>query len=565
MSIKHIAISALLIGLGYTTACGNDDVGTGGAGGIGQTQQAITQCVTIQRGVFGTVNDAELTSNTTWQQGGQPNFRTGKSGSVTSRSVLKFDLSSIPANAIVSSADVSLYVGAPQAMAMKAHRVTSTWAENTVIWNNQPTFDSAASIGTLSRPAGSYGVYSFSVLAQVQNWIAGTHTNYGMMLEQDTATSLTTYNASESGSSRPKLVVCYDTGSTSSTTASSTTSSTAASTVASTSVSTTAASTTVASSSAESSSASSTASASSSSAEASSSSASSSASSSSSGGGADVVVHIAVLGDYGAEGDGLTGVANMVANWNPDYVITTGDNHYSSSDNYDTITGKYFHQFIYPYSGTFGSGSPTGTNRFYPIAGNHDWDHQNLGSYMSFFTLPNNERYYDVQLGTTNAVHFYALDADDREPDGNTSTSVQAQWLENKLNTTSACFKIINEHEPGFCSTIAQSEGAFYAMRWDFQAMGADIVMSGSRHGYERLSVNGFPYIVNGASGASRWGDWNIIDPNSVYRFPLNPVVYGAQLITVTISNGIGTLKNEFWGVGASSPADTLIITKNCQ
>lgn len=38
----------------------------------------------------------------------------------------------------------------------------------------------------------------------------------------------------------------------------------------------------------------------------------------------------------------------------------------------DAQVGKYYGSFIYPYKGTYGSGSPMGTNRFWPITGNHD-------------------------------------------------------------------------------------------------------------------------------------------------------------------------------------------------
>jgi len=70
--------------------------------------------------------------------------------------------------------------------------------------------------------------------------------------------------------------------------------------------------------------------------------------------------------------------------------------------------------------------------------------------------------------------------------------------------------------------------------------------------------------VVNGLGGGALWGDWNIIDPHSVYRFPTTPQRYGAQLITITVGNGVGTLRNEFYGVGSTSPDDSFTITKAC-
>ena len=82
------------------------------------------------------------------------------------------------------------------------------------------------------------------------------------------------------------------------------------------------------------------------------------------------------------------------------------------------------------------------TNRFFPSPGNHDWV-AGLGAYVEYFTLPGNERYYDVDLGL---VHLYVLDSDLHEPDGTTADSVQAKWSEGpprfdrRLATTSSTF-----------------------------------------------------------------------------------------------------------------------------
>jgi hypothetical protein len=38
----------------------------------------------------------------------------------------------------------------------------------------------------------------------------------------------------------------------------------------------------------------------------------------------------------------------------------------------DANVGKYYGSFIFPYRGSYRSGSPTGSNRFWPITGNHD-------------------------------------------------------------------------------------------------------------------------------------------------------------------------------------------------
>jgi hypothetical protein len=55
-------------------------------------------------------------------------------------------------------------------------------------------------------------------------------------------------------------------------------------------------------------------------------------------------------------------------------------------------------------------------------------------------------------------------------------------------------------------------------MRWPFKAWGADAVLSGFFHVYERLLVDGVPYFVNGAGGAWVSG-FGAIDPHSQFRY----------------------------------------------
>ena len=84
-------------------------------------------------------------------------------------------------------------------------------------------------------------------------------------------------------------------------------------------------------------------------------------------------IRFAVIGDYGYAGTNEHDVANLVASWNPEFVITTGDNNYESgaSTTIDANIGQYYHSFISPYTGSYGSGDTV--NRFFPCLGNHDW------------------------------------------------------------------------------------------------------------------------------------------------------------------------------------------------
>ena len=186
----------------------------------------------------------------------------------------------------------------------------------------------------------------------------------------------------------------------------------------------------------------------------------------------------------------------MVSALEPDYVLTTGDNNYPSgaAATLDPNIGQYFADFIFPYRGGFPSRSTT--NRFFPTLGNHDWDTESARPYLEYFTLPGNERYYDVVLGP---VHFFAIDSDDREPDGITATSAQARWLQAALRASRSAFNVVAMHHPPFSSG---PHGDTIPLQWPYREWGVDLVAVGHDHGYERLEVGGLTYMVSGLGGA---------------------------------------------------------------
>jgi parallel beta-helix repeat protein len=209
-------------------------------------------------------------------------------------------------------------------------------------------------------------------------------------------------------------------------------------------------------------------------------------------------IRFAVIGDYGAAGQPEQDVANLVKSWDPDFVITTGDNNYpdGTAQTIDQNIGQYYHEFIYPYTGSYGAGATT--NRFFPSLGNHDWHTPNAQPYLDYFALPGNERYYDFVWGP---VHFFAIDSDGQEPDGKTSTSAQAAWLQNQLTASTAPWQLVYMHHPPYSS--GANHGSTSDLQWPYQAWGADMVLAGHDHTYERILQDGMPYFVNGLGGRS--------------------------------------------------------------
>ena len=103
-----------------------------------------------------------------------------------------------------------------------------------------------------------------------------------------------------------------------------------------------------------------------------------------------------------------------------------------------------------------------------------------------------NERYYDVRIGD---VHVFVLNSQPQEPNGLTPTTTQGQWLHDALAASDAEWKIVVVHDPPYSSIPGKS--ARYT-RWPYQAWGADLVLSGDAHVYERLRIDGFDYAISG-------------------------------------------------------------------
>lgn len=223
----------------------------------------------------------------------------------------------------------------------------------------------------------------------------------------------------------------------------------------------------------------------------------------------------AVIGDYGSAGPAEAGVADLVHGWQPALIITVGDNNYpyGEASTIGANIGDYYGDYI-------------AAGRFFPSLGNHDWANpEGADPYLAYFDLPGNERYYDFTAGP---VHFFAVDSDWNEPDGNWRDSVQGLWLQEGLAAAGEPWKIVYFHFPPYSSGY---HGSTPIMQWPFAEWGASIVLSGHDHTYERLLVNGFPYIVNGLGGYPARYSFDNLLPQSLVRFNDD---YGAMLVTAS-------------------------------
>ena len=218
----------------------------------------------------------------------------------------------------------------------------------------------------------------------------------------------------------------------------------------------------------------------------------------------------AAIGDYGGGNSAEADVANLITSWQPEFIITLGDNNYltGAADHIDAAIGQFFHQYIYPYQGNYGAGADI--NRFFPSLGNHDTMTDNGQPYFDYFTLPGNERYYDFEWGP---VHLYALNDLGTDPDGTSASSIQGKWLQERLAASTSAWNIVYMHAPPYSSG---SHGSKEWARWPYGEWGADAVLAGHDHTYERLWVDGVTYFVNGMGGFALYNFVDILESSQV-------------------------------------------------
>lgn len=262
-------------------------------------------------------------------------------------------------------------------------------------------------------------------------------------------------------------------------------------------------------------------------------------------------VLFAVIGDYGEGGKYAERVANMVQSWNPDFIVTVGDNNYpkGAADTIDEHVGKLYSKYIFNYKGKYGKGASR--RRFFPSPGHVDWDSDHLKPYLDYFDLPGNERYYDFTWGP---LHIFILDTDEREPDGATFDSRQAMWLKKGLSESDKPWNIVmGQHSPFTSHAVPDIE----RMRWPFAQWGADAVITGYYHVYERLLVDGIPYFINGTGGTwvSGFGE---TDPHSRFRYNRGygamAVVADPQKISFAFINSWGRVVDTYQITAKSRP-----------
>lgn len=128
--------------------------------------------------------------------------------------LLKFSLASIPANAIISSVKLRIYVTFTENNpTIRIRRITSSWAEGSVTWNTRPSADTSISHGThASWSSNAYNEITLSA-SEFQKFIDGTYTWYGFQADiiyGGSGDNESIFFDSSEGANNPELVVIYN-------------------------------------------------------------------------------------------------------------------------------------------------------------------------------------------------------------------------------------------------------------------------------------------------------------------------------------------------------------------
>lgn len=226
---------------------------------------------------------------------------------------------------------------------------------------------------------------------------------------------------------------------------------------------------------------------------------------------------VAVAGDIADDGSGDTATSNLVVNLVPDLVLTAGDNAYQ-----DGSLAQY-QTYYDPTWGRFKS-------KTRPAPGNHEYHTSGAAGYFDYFngvgatTGPAGTRgqgYYSFDVG---AWHLIALNNYVSMSAG----SAQEQWLKADLSQNTGRCTLAYWHEPRFTSGAEHSNNTSVGPLWnDLYAAGADLVLNGHNHQYERFApqdpsgnadaTKGIREFVVGTGGAGLYA-FGTPQPNSEVR-----------------------------------------------
>lgn len=200
------------------------------------------------------------------------------------------------------------------------------------------------------------------------------------------------------------------------------------------------------------------------------------------------------VGDLGNEGERDEKVAAMIAGHDPQAFLALGDIVYPEA------TTANMERYYEPGYGRL-------DEIVWPTPGNHDYlsDDDPLPGYVEYFErraphAPVGEQYYITELG---AWHVYSLNSEIGE---GAAGSEMYRWLEDRLAADDHECIAAMWHSPVY--TAGRKPYDEDGMRPIYDLLvdhGADVILTGHDHNYQRWDVDGIAYFVVGTGGKSRY------------------------------------------------------------
>jgi hypothetical protein len=215
---------------------------------------------------------------------------------------------------------------------------------------------------------------------------------------------------------------------------------------------------------------------------------------------------IAAAGDIGAPGGRQAATAALLGG--VDRVLMLGDAAYP---------GGTLAQLAEHYASTWGEHKL----KTRPAPGNHDWGATNLSGYRSYFPDAYSSRtWYSFDVG---AWHVVSLDSNCGKVEGCNGGSPQHTWLKKDLAAADNRCILAFWHHPRFTISARGGNRAVTPFWKLLQANGADVILTGHDHNYQRWArlgadgspaANGIRQFIVGTGGTDKLNGFSTSSPH---------------------------------------------------
>jgi calcineurin-like phosphoesterase family protein len=180
-------------------------------------------------------------------------------------------------------------------------------------------------------------------------------------------------------------------------------------------------------------------------------------------------------------------------------------------------------------------------DRLRPVPGNHEYETSQASAYFTYFGAAAADRgqgWYSYDLG---AWHVVALNSECDAIGGCGMGSPEQSWLVSDLAAHPATCTLAYWHHPRYSSGLHGSNDMTAALWSTLADAGADLVLSGHDHDYERIGpVDGIRSFVVGTGGRSLYAwpgspgphtERRANDAYGLLELTLNPASFGWRFI----------------------------------